>query len=208
MRWLASPWISAILKRLVIQAGKRDVPRRNRPASVHQPGPQRVAGLRQGDRVPVGLADVLVRPVRHGVGAVEELDDCICPWCIASGAAHEKFDAEFTDRDGIEDFNDEDDAPDHVKDEVAFRTPGFAGWQQERWWIHCKDAAEFIGRGGKAEIEGYGEELRLAIQDSTGLSDGPKWDRFYNALSKTDPPSAYLFRCRHCGKYGGYTDTD
>jgi uncharacterized protein CbrC (UPF0167 family) len=30
------------------------------------------------------------------VYAVDELDDKICPWCIADGKAHKKFDATFT----------------------------------------------------------------------------------------------------------------
>ena len=35
------------------------------------------------------------------VYAIEEYDECICPWCIANGSAHEKLDASFTDEDGI-----------------------------------------------------------------------------------------------------------
>ena len=31
----------------------------------------------------------------------EELDNLICPWCIADGTAHELFDAEFTDMASI-----------------------------------------------------------------------------------------------------------
>jgi len=26
-----------------------------------------------------------------------------------------------------------------VVEEVAYRTPGFSGWQQERWWTHCRE---------------------------------------------------------------------
>ncbi|MGH1419884.1 MAG: CbrC family protein [Hyphomicrobiaceae bacterium] len=31
---------------------------------------------------------------------------------------------------------------------VSYRTPGFNGWQQEQWWTHWNDAAQFIGLGG------------------------------------------------------------
>jgi uncharacterized protein CbrC (UPF0167 family) len=35
------------------------------------------------------------------VYAEDELDESICPWCIADGSAHEEFDAEFTDAAGV-----------------------------------------------------------------------------------------------------------
>ena len=35
------------------------------------------------------------------VYADEEYDQCICPWCIADGSAHEKMEASFTDDAGI-----------------------------------------------------------------------------------------------------------
>jgi len=31
------------------------------------------------------------------VFAVEELEECLCPWCIADGSAAARFDAQFTD---------------------------------------------------------------------------------------------------------------
>src|SRR4051812_22558639 len=64
----------------------------------------------------------------------EELDDAICPWCIADGSAHERFDAEFTDTSGIGGYGDWEDVPQAVVEEVAYRTPGFNGWQQEMWY--------------------------------------------------------------------------
>ncbi len=68
------------------------------------------------------------------VYAVDELDEQLCPWCIADGAAHEAFDASFTDECGIGGYGDWDAVPESVIEEVAFRTPGFSGWQQEMWW--------------------------------------------------------------------------
>ena len=137
----------------------------------------------------------------------EELDDCICPWCIASGDAHSKFDAEFTDYDGIGDYGTWDSVPVEVKDEVAFRTPGFSGWQQERWWTHCGDAAMFLGLAGKKEVLEYGAQLQKALKDEAGLND-VQWLSYLDALSKTGSPTAYIFKCRHCGGLGGYSDCD
>jgi uncharacterized protein len=78
------------------------------------------------------------------VYAIEEHVEDICPWCIASGDAHAKLDADFTDTVAIG-GGAWDEVPAAVIEEIAFRTPGFAGWQQERWWTHCGDGAEFIG---------------------------------------------------------------
>ena len=79
------------------------------------------------------------------VYAKEELDSCICPWCIADGSAHDKFNCEFVDSAGIGGYGAWDRVSIDVVKEVAFRTPGFSSYQQERWWTHCGDAAEFLG---------------------------------------------------------------
>src|SRR5918992_4376302 len=63
------------------------------------------------------------------VYAEDELDDALCPWCIADGSAHDRFDAEFTDAAGV--GLGWELVPDEVVEEVAHRTPGFTGWQQE-----------------------------------------------------------------------------
>src|ERR1017187_5056048 len=88
------------------------------------------------------------------VYAEDELDDCICPWCIADGSAHERLDAEFHDAEGIPGgkFFDAPDVESSVIEEVCFRTPGFSGWQQEEWFTCCDDAAAFLGAIGYKEL--------------------------------------------------------
>lgn len=140
------------------------------------------------------------------VYAVDELTDCLCPWCIADGSAHAKYDAEFADRAGIGDYGSWEPVPEQVLDEVAYRTPGFSGWQQERWWTHCGDAAEFLGAAGRAEAEQAGEDFLAAIRADAGLVGDPYWTTYQAALSRDGGPTAYLFRCRHCLRYGGYSD--
>ena len=142
------------------------------------------------------------------VYAAEDYQDMICPWCIADGSAHENLDASFTDETGIGGGGSWDDVPEDVVEEVAYRTPGFSGWQQEQWWTHCGDAGQFIGRAGREELESFGPEAIAAIQDSAGLQEGPEWDRFFTALDKEGSPTAYIFRCSKCGKLGGYQDCD
>ena len=142
------------------------------------------------------------------VYAEEELDNNICPWCIADGSAHKKFDASFMDACGVGGYGNWDQVPKDVIDEIVYCTPCFCGWQQERWWTHCGDAAEFIGRAGKKELEALGPEAITAIKDDTGLNEGPEWEEFFSALHKDGSPTAYIFRCRKCGKLGGYQDCD
>ncbi len=142
------------------------------------------------------------------VYAEEDYDESICPWCIADGSAYQKLDASFTDECGIGGYGDWDNVPQEVISEIAYRTPCFCGWQQERWWTHCGDAGEFLGRAGCKELMEYGPEAISSIQDDTGLDDGPEWDEFFNALDKDGSPTAYIFKCRKCGKLGGYQDCD
>jgi len=130
--------------------------------------------------------------------------ETICPWCIANGSAHTKFEAQFVDRDSIGGGQWESIAT-TIVDEVAFRTPGFSGWQQERWFTHCCDAAEFLGPMGKEHLQQAGPEAVEAIRLEAGC-DAEEWEDYFAALNARHGPTAYLFRCRHCGKLGGYSD--
>lgn len=149
------------------------------------------------------------------VYAEEELNEQICPWCIADGYAHECLDATFTDEDCIGGGNDwigggseRDGVPEAVIQEIVNRTPGFSGWQQERWWAHCGDAAAFLGRVGKAELLALGEEAEKINYGLTGKLEDWDTDPLLNALDRNGSPTFYLFRCLHCGRLGGYADCD
>ena len=136
--------------------------------------------------------------------SVEELEDAICPWCIADGAAHERFGASFTSLTQIG-------GPDwitvdrSITEEIAYRTPGFAGWQEERWFAHCKDAGEFLGPMGRTELEEMGPEAIEVIREESRYAD-EDWPEYYQRMDRNLGPTAYLFRCRHCEKLGGYSD--
>ena len=125
--------------------------------------------------------------------AVDEIE-FLCPWCIADGSAAQEFEAEFTTTDGAP-----GDVPGAVLDAVVHRTPGFAGWQQERWMFHCAEAAEFLGRAGWQEVTaapGAVESL---------LSEG--WqEEVLHYMSVDGDLTGYLFRCRHCSLGLAYAD--
>jgi len=137
--------------------------------------------------------------------ASEQFNGALCPWCIADGSAATRFGATFIDATGIGDYGRWDRVPPAVVEEVATRTPGFTGWQPERWWTHCGDAAEYLGRAGRRELEsrwpGAIERIRLEI----GF-EGDQWLDYFASLDPEGSPTAYVFRCRHCAALGGYSD--
>jgi uncharacterized protein CbrC (UPF0167 family) len=135
------------------------------------------------------------------VYALDDLDNRFCPWCIADGTAAERFEAVFTDESGIGD----DELAIETQEKVARRTPGFAGWQQERWLSCCNDAAAFLGPMGRKELEELGSTAIEAVRESTGLK-GSDWTRFYSVLDREAGPTAFVFKCLHCSKLKAYTD--
>jgi uncharacterized protein CbrC (UPF0167 family) len=137
------------------------------------------------------------------VYAEDELDQAICPWCIADGSAAEKFEATFTDESGIGDG--EVTVTAEVEEEVARRTPGFSGWQQERWLGYCDDAAAFLGPAGRQELEQLGSKAVEAVRQECGL-EGGEWKDYLKSLDRDKGPTAYVFRCQHCGKLKAYSD--
>jgi uncharacterized protein len=139
------------------------------------------------------------------VYAKDDLDECLCPWCIADGSAHAMFGAEFIEPPAVGDYGAWDSVPESVIDEVCHRTPSFNGWQQERWYTHCYDAAEFIGPVGALELGSYPPSARAAVADECGFEADELTD-YMNRLDKVYGPTAYLFRCRVCGAWGGYSD--
>jgi uncharacterized protein len=134
-----------------------------------------------------------------------DIDERLCPWCIADGNAQKKFDASYTDLDGIGGYGTWEPVSKSVIDEVGYRTPSFTAWQQEQWWTHCGDAAQFIDYAGREELEGYGVECIDRVKKSAQV-DPEQWDHIFQGLNKEGNVIAYVFRCLKCGAYGGYWD--
>jgi len=133
-----------------------------------------------------------------------ELEDALCPWCIADGSAHETFDAYFTDPACFPDA-----IPREVIDEIAYRTPGFNAWQAEKWLICCGDAAAFLEPIGSAELRARYPQiegaLMMHIVHELGISGGAAV-RLLHALDRDQGPTAYVFACRHCDAKPAYVD--
>lgn len=135
----------------------------------------------------------------------EELDDALCPWCIADGSAASKFGAEFVDPAGVGGYGDWERVSPSIIAEVSQRTPGFNGWQQERWWTHCGDAAEFLGAAGSEELQTKWQSAIPGIQKDLAYDDA-EWAEYAASLDREYGPTAYVFRCRKCGSLSGYSD--
>ncbi|MEU4587390.1 CbrC family protein [Kitasatospora aureofaciens] len=131
------------------------------------------------------------------VYAAENLRDRLCPWCIADGSAADRFGAQFTDV--------VDDVPMDRLFAITQRTPGFSGWQQERWLIHCADGAAFLGPAGAAELAAYPDASASLRQELTSWPK-PQAEQYLNALTRDGQPTAYLFQCRACGTHLAYAD--
>lgn len=133
------------------------------------------------------------------------LEDALCPWCIADGSAHKKYDAVFVDDEGIKGGLDE-----AIRDEIAFRTPGFNAWQQEKWLACRDDAMAFVEPFGAPEVNGKyirrQGDIMTYIVHVMGISGGAA-TRLMNALDREKGPTAYLFQCRHCDTRKVYIDT-
>lgn len=126
----------------------------------------------------------------------------ICPWCIADGSAASAYDGEFQDSAGCEAVADP-----RFLDELVHRTPGYAGWQQERWLSHCGDFCAFLGTVGWADIKGIASELSDDIETSIGAA-GITLRKFQRSLEDGGSHQGYLFRCVACGKHRLADDWD
>lgn len=130
-----------------------------------------------------------------------ETVDCICPECIATGRAAEKFDGEFIQSAEDDKVND-----DKKSEELYKRTPGYISWQGEHWLACCNDYCEYLGDIGTKELEkvGIADEVFEDYDNNYGLL----YDDLRNDLEKGGSPAGYLFRCLHCKKYRLWIDFD
>lgn len=137
------------------------------------------------------------------VFAEEELDHELCPWCIADGSAASTYDAQFTDVT----WRVPDDVSAEVTEVVLRRTPGFNGWQQERWLHHCGDGAAFHGRVGAKDLRRLPAARRFLVADMEKYGwSAEQLERFLESLDPDGGATAYLFRCRHCHTHLAYAD--
>jgi uncharacterized protein CbrC (UPF0167 family) len=133
-----------------------------------------------------------------------DLEDALCPWCIADGSAHRAFDATFVDCEALA-----DDVPPDVMARVTERTPGYAAWQGEHWPVCCGDATAFIEPLGAEGVSAAGAEALAQVLDHVievlGLERAQAEDTL-QALRRDGSPTAYRFECLACGRTHFHVD--
>jgi uncharacterized protein len=128
----------------------------------------------------------------HGT---QDLDESLCPWCIANGDAASKLDASFADAYPL----DRAGLSDEIIEEINLRTPGYVSWQQESWLSHCGDACEFHGDASIKDVEAASDStkqywLNEYKQDEEG------WKMATEGYEPGGSSALYKFVCRHCNQ--------
>lgn len=133
---------------------------------------------------------VYVQPVY----ATTDLDEKLCPWCIADGSAAAKLGASFSDAAPLIAAG----LSQETVEEVTLRTPGYSSWQQEEWLAHCNDACEFHGDATVEDVEDASEATRADWREHYGLTE-KDWKRHTQDYEPAGDSAFYKFVCRHCG---------
>lgn len=117
----------------------------------------------------------------------------LCPWCIADGAAANKWNGMFSDSCPLS----EADVPASIIEEVCQRTPGYSSWQQERWETHCGEACAFYGDAPVAEVKALCGEALDDFLRREGL-DETVWSMIQRHYQPGGSPCIFKFVCLHC----------
>ena len=126
--------------------------------------------------------------------SIHDLEEKLCPWCIADGQANEKFDVEFSDRQPLEDAG----VPPEIIEEIACRTPGFICWQQPAWEVHEGRPCAFVGDASSKALAEMTPEERHAFMESARL-DRDAFDELMGIYRPNSNPGIYHFRCLETG---------
>ncbi|WKK83585.2 CbrC family protein [Marivirga arenosa] len=133
--------------------------------------------------------------------SVDEVEG-ICPWCIKDGSAAKKYDGEFQDAASCDPVDKQE-----YLIELTTKTPGYSGWQQERWLSHCGDFCALKAYVGWAEIKDLKEELSddlNEIKTDYNLTQ----EELEKYLVNNGSMQGYLFQCLHCKKHRVTIDLD
>ncbi|TXI19105.1 MAG: hypothetical protein E6Q67_10885 [Roseateles sp.] len=132
---------------------------------------------------------VYVQPV-YGTS---DLDEKLCPWCIADGSAAGKLGAVFVDTAPLATAG----MSPEVIDEVTLRTPGYSCWQQEEWLTHCNDACEFHGDATEDDVEDASDATIADWRQRYGKTE-KQWAVLTRDYEPAGDNAFYKFVCRHC----------
>jgi uncharacterized protein len=131
--------------------------------------------------------------------------DYICPWCIANGAAAQKYNGEYNDYASVEGVSANPNIPSTIDaqclDEICMRTPSYHSWQQEVWLIHCNEPCKFIGYANSEMLQPIWDEVKADIEDN-----GYPMELIQHHLTIDGDLAGYLFQCLHCKQHRLHLD--
>jgi uncharacterized protein CbrC (UPF0167 family) len=165
----------------------------NLPSFKYHPDPISTGTIEKSKNVCIccGLARGFI--YTGSVYSLEEINDAICPWCIKSGEAADKYDATFNDDHALTSAG----ISKEIREEVCKRTPGYISWQAEEWLSHCDDACAFMGDATPEElIKLTGLELEQLLIDQ--MLSKEDWTEIMKNYEPGGSPAVYAFQCLHC----------
>ena len=170
----------------------------------YHPDPMKTGAFETGQTVVCECCGKKTDVFYQGPFYSEDEVDYLCPDCIASGKAAEKFDGCFVAEEEYDDVDDEE-----KLDELLHRTPGYSAWQDECWLTHCNDFCAFVGYVGWEDIRKMGieKEIEEDLLES-GEADEDFLEVIKSNMEAHGSLNGYLFQCLHCGKYRLRTDCD
>lgn len=176
------------------------------PAFRYHPDPVATGSVRVTDSQPCLCCSRIRGAIYDGPVYSERfhnLSGAICPWCIAEGSAAKRFGAEFSYAGALEGISAE------VREELALRTPGYTGWQQEQWLCCCGEPAAYLGTAGAEELDGeFGEAKQPLVEWLMREMDSDEAEagEFVAGLHRDGDATAYVFQCLRCGEWLAYAD--
>jgi len=126
--------------------------------------------------------------------SIHDLDEKLCPWCIADGRASEKFDVEFSDSQALADAG----LPPELIKEIAERTPGYVCWQQPVWVVHEGQPCVFVGDATLQALTQMTPQERDAFMQAARL-DQDEFEELMAIYRPNSDPGIYHFRCPKTG---------
>jgi len=133
-----------------------------------------------------------------------DLDEALCPWCIADGTANRRFGAFFHDLAFASEV-----APD-VAIEIEERTPGFDTWNPIDWPVCCDLPMAYLETAGIAEVRARHRtlegDLMSSIVHELRLSGGTA-RAYLESLRRDASPSVHVFHCLSCDHVAGRIDS-
>lgn len=159
------------------------------PAFIYHPDPIKTGAFKPEQAICACCQQVSTPVYRGPFYALDEVE-ALCPSCIASGAAAEKFDGMFSDV-----WVEEGSAPPGIISEIGRRTPGYESWQGNIWLYHCNDGCEFHGNAAREDIMAASPETIRYWEETNRDS----WDEWIAPYVPGGSLGVYKFVCRHCG---------